>query len=39
MPEVKWYEPTDRGLEAKIKEKLEHLRNLDAAADKKRKKT
>ena len=25
-----WYQPTDRGLEAKIREKLEHLRSLDA---------
>jgi putative ATPase len=25
-----WYQPTDRGLEGKIKEKLEHLRALDA---------
>jgi putative ATPase len=25
-----WYQPTDRGLEAKIREKLEHLRALDA---------
>jgi putative ATPase len=24
-----WYQPTDRGLEAKIREKLEHLRSLD----------
>ncbi len=24
-----WYEPTDRGLEAKIREKLQHLRALD----------
>ncbi len=24
-----WYRPTDRGLEAKIREKLEHLRELD----------
>ena len=31
MPEVSWYEPTDRGLEAKIREKLERLR---AAQDK-----
>ena len=29
MPAVKWYEPTDRGLEAKIAEKLAHLRGLD----------
>ena len=27
-----WYRPTDRGLEAKIREKLEHLRSLDAGA-------
>jgi putative ATPase len=25
-----WYHPTDRGLEARIREKLEHLRSLDA---------
>jgi putative ATPase len=29
MPAVKWYEPTDHGLEAKIAEKLSHLRSLD----------
>jgi len=29
MPEVSFYEPTDRGLEAKISEKLAHLRDLD----------
>ena len=38
MPEVEWYRPTDRGLEAKIREKLEHLRALDVAAGGKRKK-
>ena len=27
-----WYRPTDRGLEAKIREKLEHLRSRDAQA-------
>jgi len=32
MPEVSWYEPTDRGLEAKIREKLEALRTRDAKA-------
>jgi putative ATPase len=32
MPEVWFYEPTDRGLEAKIAEKLAHLRELDKAA-------
>jgi putative ATPase len=35
MPEVSFYEPTGRGLEAKIAEKLAHLRELDAAAKKK----
>jgi putative ATPase len=29
MPPVKWYEPTERGLEAKIMEKLAHLRSQD----------
>ena len=37
MPEVEWYRPTDRGLEARIREKLETLRGLDAAAGRKRK--
>ncbi len=32
MPEVSWYEPTDRGLEAKIREKLEELRARDRKA-------
>ena len=36
MPEVHWYEPTARGLEHKIAEKLAHLRELDAQAKKKR---
>jgi putative ATPase len=27
MPPVQWYRPTDRGLEAKIREKLEQLKN------------
>ena len=35
MPAVEWYRPTDRGLEAKIKEKLQYLRSLDTAAAKK----
>jgi len=35
MPEVSFYQPTERGLEAKIAEKLAHLRQLDAAAKKK----
>jgi putative ATPase len=30
MPEVSFYQPTGRGLEAKIAEKLAHLRELDA---------
>ncbi len=38
MPEVEWYRPTDRGLEAQIREKLARLRELDAAAGRKRKK-
>ena len=29
-----FYHPTDRGLEAKIREHLEHLRELDRAAGK-----
>jgi putative ATPase len=37
MPAVEWYKPTERGLEAKIREKLEHLRGLNAAAAKKSK--
>ena len=31
-----WYQPTDRGLEARIREKLEYLRNLDSAAREKK---
>ncbi len=31
MPEVSFYEPTGRGLEGKISEKLAHLRALDVA--------
>jgi putative ATPase len=38
MPEVEWYRPTDRGLEARIREKLEQLRALDAAAEGKKRK-
>jgi putative ATPase len=34
MPEVSFYQPTERGLEAKIAEKLSHLRELDAAKKK-----
>ena len=33
MPEVSWYQPTDRGLEAKIREKLQWLRAQDAKAE------
>ena len=29
MEVKRWYHPTDRGLEAKIREKLDHLRSLD----------
>ncbi len=32
MPQVSFYQPTDRGLEAKIAEKLAHLRGLDEKA-------
>ncbi len=32
MPPVSWYQPTERGLEGKIGEKLEHLRDLDRKA-------
>ncbi len=31
-----WYQPTDRGLEAKIRERLEHLRALDEGARKRK---
>jgi putative ATPase len=34
MPEVRWYEPTDRGLEARIAERLAELRALDEKARK-----
>ena len=32
MIEPNWYQPTPRGLEQKIAEKLAHLRQLDANA-------
>ena len=35
MPPPHWYEPTPRGLEAKISDKLAYLQSLDAAARKK----
>ena len=31
---MRWYEPTDRGLEIKIRQKLEHLQELNAQAQK-----
>ena len=34
MPEVNFYQPTDHGLEAKIAEKMKHLRTLDETAKK-----
>jgi len=37
MSEVKWYEPTGRGLEAKIRERLAHLRELDVQTKEKKK--
>jgi putative ATPase len=36
MPRVQWYRPTERGLEAKIKEKLAQLEAMDRAAEKKK---
>jgi len=36
MAEVSFYQPTDHGLEAKIAEKLAHLRELDEAAKNKK---
>lgn len=35
MPEMNYYQPVERGLEIKIKEKLAHLRELDQKAGKK----
>jgi len=35
MARPEWYRPTDRGLESKIREKLAHMRELDARARKK----
>ena len=34
MERPDWYRPTDRGLESKIREKLEHLRSMDDKAKK-----
>ena len=36
MPEVSFYQPSERGLEAKIAEKLAHLRELDTVAKRKK---
>jgi putative ATPase len=36
MPKIEWYRPVDRGLEAKIRERLAELRALDEAAGKKK---
>jgi len=36
MPQVRFYEPTPRGLESKITERLAHLRELDAKAKRKK---
>src|SRR5258706_6423523 len=36
MPSVSWYKPTERGLEGKIKEKLEELKKRNSEAEKKR---
>jgi putative ATPase len=32
MPEVQWYRPTERGMEIRIREKLEELRRRNAEA-------
>ena len=36
MPAIEWYKPTDRGLEAKLRERIAELRRRDADAGKKR---
>jgi putative ATPase len=36
MPEVSWYRPSERGLEGRIREKLDELRRRNAEAGKKR---
>ena len=36
MPEVRWYQPSDRGLEARIAEKLAHLHSLNRATKSKK---
>jgi putative ATPase len=37
MPAVSWYQPTERGLEGRIREKLDELRRRNEAAGRKRK--
>ena len=37
MPEVGWYQPTERGLEGKIRQKLQELRRLNEQAGRKKK--
>jgi putative ATPase len=32
MPAVEWYRPSERGMEIRIREKLEELRRLNAEA-------
>jgi putative ATPase len=32
MPAVEWYKPTDRGMESRIRERMEELRRLDQQA-------
>jgi putative ATPase len=36
MPPIEWYRPTERGMEAKLAERIAELRRRDAAAGKKR---
>jgi putative ATPase len=36
MPAVEWYKPTERGREARIRERIAELRRLDAEAGKKK---
>ena len=35
MPQVEWYKPTERGREARLRERIAELRRLDAEAKKK----
>ena len=34
MPPIEWYRPTDRGLEARLRERIAELRSRDAEAGK-----